>query len=186
MRFELAVGETGYQCRNSHPSVRRPSLPLITNHYLALSDALSASRLPRREGSPIRVFLIDTPAIRNGANSFAINTDSRSNRHSSGPLAHTDFASRTTRPELRCLHSNLLCYSPRRYSSSSHWALASQRQRDPRVAGLMCLCPATHRSTGAFPHKIQRSTGLMGSAQRRFAPLAPDSPSGFRSPESPR
>ncbi len=199
MRFEWAVGETGYQGSTSHPSAQ-PDLPtpttslssesalsrsLITNHHLALSAT---------EGSPIESFLIDTPTIRNASNSFAMNATSLSNRHSSGSLTVPNFASRTTLREVLYLHPKLLCYSPRvtRVPPSGPRESAPARSHG---YGVDVSSPRNASFTGAFPHKFNRSTGLIGSAGFALRAICKDGRNqgplpcqfrsiGFRSPES--
>jgi hypothetical protein len=190
MRFECAVGETGYQGPTSHPSAQRQLPPPTTN----LSSETAASRsLITNHHSPITSFLIDTPAIRNASNSFAMNASSRSNRHSSGTLAAPNFAIQTTLREVLYLHPKLLCYSPRvtRVPPSGPRESAPARSHG---YGVVVSSPRSGSFTGAFPHKFNRSTGLIGSAslvlravlneERKRRAVGPFKPSGSRSPES--
>jgi len=231
MRYEWAVGETGYQSRISHPSAPRRSSPPITNHYSPITAFHSL----------ITAFLIDTPAIRNTSNSFAMNASSLSNRHSSGPWLSSNlasrnwpsiplqaahgpelprkrsteernlississssstsstsrlhFASKATLREVPSLHSNLLCYSPpvTRVPPSGPRESAPARSHG---YGVDVSSPRNASFTGAFPHKFNRSTGLIGSASlalrashhhgRNTGLVERFMPDGFRSPESP-
>lgn len=139
-------------------------------------------------------FLISTPAVRNQRNSFRTNENSHSNRHSSGASAGssvlTHFASRTTPLEDRCLHSNLLCYSSP-VTRVPPIGLRASAPAGSHGCGVVVFLSRNVRSTGAFPHKINRLTGLMGPASSALAVLCanwlggPFWLSGFRSLESP-
>jgi hypothetical protein len=145
----------------------------ITTHYLQIT-----------------AFLIDTLPIRNTSNSFPVNKCAHSNRHSSEALSTTqfgaprpDFASRTTPPELPYLLANLLCYSflVTRVPPNGLRASAPARSHG---CGVDVSLPRNVRTTGAFPHKFDYSTGLMGLASLLLRD-GPRSPFGFRSAESP-
>jgi hypothetical protein len=153
MRYEWAVGETGHRGRISHLSAQPISQPPITNCH-ALFTA----------------FLIDTPAIRNASNSFDMSESSRSNRHSSGTSPAPNFASRTTLPEVLYLHPNLLCYS-RRVTRVPPIGPRESAPARSHGYGVVVSSPRNGSFTGAFPHKFNRSTGLIGSAGLFCAPL---------------
>ena len=173
--------------RASDPGSSRPS---------SSGTAWSPTCQSRGHQSPItthesHAFLIDTLPIRNTSNSFLANKCAHSNRHSSETLARTRFsgkcshiATRTTPGELPFLPPNLLCYSflVTRVPPNGLRASAPARSHG---CGVDVSLPRNVRTTGAFPHKFNYSTGLMGLAGFVFRDSADAAHFGFRSPESP-
>jgi hypothetical protein len=189
MRFKLAVGETGARGSNRYPSALRRSSPEITLCLGSPGSAATCSPITN-QFSPFSALLIDTLPIRNRSNSFPVSECAHSNRHSSETPAsaqfgapNSDFASRTTRLEVPCLLPKLLCYSLLVTRVPPNGLRASAPARS-HGCGVDLSLPCNVRTTGAFPHKFNSSTGLMSLAGLVLRDR-PCNSSGFHSTESP-
>jgi hypothetical protein len=197
----------GTQVTSHHPLITEFLIDTLPIRNASNSFPISKRRHSNRHSSEPHLGPSDSPSTRHQATeipklsgkqaarrlNFKSSTSSLSYLSSSSA---PNFTIQTTRPEVLHLHSILLCYSflVTRVPPNGLRASAPARSHG---CGVDVSLPRNVHSTGAFPHKFDYSTGLIGSMGlfalteielrdlRNREKGRPSSWFGFRSPESP-